>query len=132
MCLVSLNPSGGIITALNDLGDTSLQEGDPHQAASFFQEALTLGLETGDKPGIASNLVGLASVFLQLGKTDRWRWAVRLLGQAEIVLETSGVNTGADNQTQIEATCIANCAKSLVMVYSTARGKKAEACLSDR
>jgi predicted ATPase/class 3 adenylate cyclase len=101
--LGELNPSGGIITALNDLGDTSLQEGDPHQAASFFQEALTLGLETGDKPGIASNLVGLASVFLQLGKTDRWRWAVRLLGQAEIVLETSGVNTGVDNQTQIEA-----------------------------
>jgi predicted ATPase/class 3 adenylate cyclase len=102
--LGDLNPSGGIITALNDLGDTSLQEGDPHQAASFFQEALTLALETGDKPGIASNLVGLASVFLQLGKTERWRWAIRLLCQAEIILETSGVNADADDQTQIEST----------------------------
>ena len=102
--LGDLNPSGGIIAALNDLGNTSLQEGDPHQAASFFQEALTLALETGDKPGIASNLVGLASVFLQLGKPDRCRWAVRLLGQAEIVLETSGVSAGTDERAQIEST----------------------------
>jgi tetratricopeptide (TPR) repeat protein len=100
--LGDLNPAGGIIPALNDLGDTSLQEGDPHQAASFFQEALTLALETGDKPGIVSNLVGLASVFLLLGKTDRCRWAARLLGQAETVLEDSGVS--ADDQAQIDST----------------------------
>jgi tetratricopeptide (TPR) repeat protein len=105
--LGELNPSGGIIAALIDLGDTSLQEGDPHQAGSFYQEALTLALETGDKPGIASNLVGLANVFLQLTKTDRWRWAARLLGQAEVVLQSTGVKPGAEEQVQIESACSA-------------------------
>ena len=109
--LGALNPSGGIIASLNDLGNTSLLEGDSHQAASFFQEAITLALETGDKPGIASNLVGLANVFLQLGKTERWRWAARLLGQSATMLETAGVTPSADkdhpsdDQTRIDATC---------------------------
>ena len=103
--LGALNPSGGIIASLNDLGNTSLLEGDSHQAASFFQEAITLALETGDKPGIASNLVGLANVFLQLGKTERWRWAARLLGQSATMLETAGVTPSSDDQTRIDATC---------------------------
>jgi predicted ATPase/class 3 adenylate cyclase len=102
--LGDLNPAGGIIAALNELGDTCLQEGDPHQAGSFYQEALTLALETGDKPGIATNLIGLANGFLQLGKTDRLRWAARLLGQAETILETSGAKPGAEDQTLVEST----------------------------
>ena len=85
-----MNPSGGIIAALHELGNTSLQESDPLQAASFFQEALTLAAETGDKHGIASNLLGLSYVYIQIGRPERLRWAARLIGQAETVLENAG------------------------------------------
>jgi predicted ATPase/class 3 adenylate cyclase len=105
LVLGELNPSGGIITSINDLGKTSLLESDPRQAAYFFQEALTLAMETGDKPGMASSLLGLTHVFLQIGKIERWRWAARLMGQAEMVLETAGMNPSPEDHDQIEAAC---------------------------
>jgi predicted ATPase/class 3 adenylate cyclase len=121
--LGELNPSGGIIASLNDLGRTSLLEGDPRQAASFFQEALTLAMETGDKPGIASNLLGLTHVFLQLGKTERWRWAVRLMGQAEMVLETAGVSPALEERSQIDAACNALRKKLGEDIFNAARAE---------
>jgi tetratricopeptide (TPR) repeat protein len=121
--LGELNPSGGIIASLHDLGKTSLLEGDPYQAASFFQEALTLAMETGDMPGIASNLLGLTNVFLQLGKTERWRWAARLMGQAETVLGTAEASPGLEDHSQIEAACNALRKKLGEGIFDAARAE---------
>jgi predicted ATPase/DNA-binding SARP family transcriptional activator len=70
---------------LRHLGYLALRRGQPERAAALCAESLQLNLAVSDQQGVAACLVGLAASAAAL---ERFEQAARLLGQAELRLET--------------------------------------------
>jgi tetratricopeptide (TPR) repeat protein len=80
--------SWAIGTALKNLGKAARVLGDVPRGAATYREAVTLFAEHGDRGQVASCLEGLAHLATVGGELER---AARLLGAAEALYETTGV-----------------------------------------
>lgn len=73
-----------ILDSLLLLGEIVRDQGDPAQARALFQEGLSLAQQTGYKSFVGWHLIGLASLAVA---EQQPRWAVRLFGAAEDLLD---------------------------------------------
>jgi hypothetical protein len=80
--------SWAIGNALKNLGKAARVVGDIPRGAATYREAVTLFAEHGDRGQVASCLEGLAHLATVGGELER---AARLLGAAEALYETTGV-----------------------------------------
>lgn len=79
--------SRALSVALNVQAHIARATGDVLLAARLFAESLALAEELGDRRGVMGNVVGLASVALDLGQSER---AARLLGAVDAARVADG------------------------------------------
>jgi predicted ATPase/DNA-binding CsgD family transcriptional regulator len=83
-----LGDKRGTAWTLNSLARVTHAEGDNERATALYRECLHLANELGEKSRIVDSLEGLARIAEAQGRMER---ALRLLGAAEALRDTSGV-----------------------------------------
>jgi predicted ATPase/class 3 adenylate cyclase/Tfp pilus assembly protein PilF len=94
----------GVAGTLGNLGTTARLLGNLPEAAALQQEALAIAQDAGDQVGIATELEGIAAVAVAAGISER---AVRLIGAAADLRETTGASIPPDDRPDYERTLAA-------------------------
>jgi predicted ATPase/DNA-binding SARP family transcriptional activator len=89
----------GVICSLANLGFVVYHDGDLVQAGRLFRESLALAGDLQSRMDIALGMLGLAVVALAEGQGER---AVRLLGQVDCFLRSSGITLSSSDRALYE------------------------------
>lgn len=92
---VGLNGS----STLYNLGDWALRQGKTVPAARYFEEALRVGVRSGEQRAIEAGLDGLARLAAALGQLDT---AARLIGAAEALRARMGLSASLELRAELD------------------------------